>query len=105
MKHSFVLLLSLLTSACVTLTDDLKKVAINHTIMASPEGELVSPNDYNKKLSDEAQDEYIDNLLNHLDTFVQQSNSKPIKVLIFIHGGLNQSEHSIELAVGQKPLC
>jgi len=53
MKYSLVLLLSLLTSACVTLTDDLKRVAVNHTIMGSPEGELVSPDDYNKKLSTE----------------------------------------------------
>lgn len=95
MKRLLILLLSLLTSSCITLSDDLKKVAVNHTIMASPEGELVSPDNFNKKLSDEEQDEYIDNLLIHLDNFIQQSNSKPIKVLIFIHGGLNQSEHNI----------
>ncbi len=95
MKRLFVLLLSLLTSACVTLTDDIKKVAVDHTIMASPEGELVSPDNYNKKLSAEAQDKYIDNLLSHLDDYVKQSDSKPLKVLIFIHGGLNQSKHSI----------
>lgn len=98
MKRSLlVLLLSLLTSACITLTPELKKVAIHHTIMASPEGELVSPENYGDELSSDAQVKYMEDVLKHLNKYVKQNEpvKTPVKVLIFIHGGLNLSEHSI----------
>ncbi len=90
-------MLLLLCGACSpTLSCNLLDVASKHTIMANPEGQLVSPRSHERAFSHEYEDEeYMEGVLNELNTYVSQNDSDPVKVLIFIHGGLNQSEDSI----------
>ena len=88
-----ILLLALLSSACAAPSDKLLDAASKHTIMTNPEGQLVSPRHYKRALSDEGN--YLQGVINELNTYVNFKDSNPLKVLIFIHGGLNQAEDSI----------
>ncbi len=85
-----------LTNACTSLNDEILSVAERHTIMANPEGQLVSVRDHTTPLSAQESKELMTSISNELKEYVEASDgSQPVKVLFFIHGGLNQSKQSI----------
>lgn len=112
--------LLLVTTACSSVT--ITKGSLTHMINASPEGDvhaLEEGETYTHfvpglkgtnetpvwKTTSGNYQEYLDQIIESIKLFRQDQGDKtrPTKVMIFVHGGLNTLENSIERAIDQYP--